>query len=479
MWRKSIILTIGKSSEAIVQLAISMVIARLLNLDQIGIYRELLLYCIFISLISSYAIPELFIHIIPRIKINQNLDFIKWLKKGLFINLILALVFSVVMALSTYHSELGHYTILLIIPFTLYSLGTVFFNSVTNGHIAFGEEVSAIKISLLRILLNSLSVVVFIVLYYLPVLYFTSTSLLMLIVGGLIFNKFLKKDELKNAKANVVSSSYYRNYAIALLSTNIVFYLSINLDKYIVSFFFNSEDYAIFSSGKFQIPFIGILITSVMSVTIPKLSEYFHSGQLSKFADTWRKQIKDTTTFYIFIFFFVYYFSKEIILLVYGIKFIESVPIFQISLLKYLITVTSFGVVFSTVGQPKITLIWSLLYVILTGVLSAILIPFIGYKGAVWASTAVFFFSPFYFLFFVKKNVYKNWKDIFPISFYLKNLIICSIIWFPFIYFSRNISLSIKIPLVIFPVFLNLVLFEFLNIVHLRPKKILKNFKLK
>ena len=441
MWKGAFILTFGRSSESIVQFIISIAIARLVNLENIGIYKQLFLYSALIILISSFSIPQLFTYFVPRIRIGQCTNFLSWVKKVIIYSFLASIVVTLLFWVILRNQSFGYYFKYLILPFAFLSLATTLLNSAVFIYIANGNQIKAIKTSIWRVIFNIISAVFFIIIIFSPIIYFSVLSVCLLMYATYVFRKVLKENDfLSQVELSPEEDKYYWIYAFSLFGTNISFYFSHNLDKYIVSYFFNDSDYAVYSYGGFQIPFIGILINSIMSVTVPLLVESYHKGEIKRFIDIWNKQIRETSILYILLFFVIFFFSNTIILLFYGEKFSASIPVFQVTMLKYLITITNYTLVCAAIGHPKIALYWSILYISLNLITGLIFIRIFGYIGAAISTSLLFFLSPFFYIFKISKIIGCSWKEVFPVFHYLKVLLICSLIWVPAILLFNTIE---------------------------------------
>ena len=123
------------------------------------------------------------------------------------------------------------------------------------------------------------------------------------------------------------------SYTIPLGAAGLLWSLQLDLHNYFVANQFGPVAFAIYSQGVFQLPLIGILADSVLSVLIPRVSALQQQDARQEIVDLIAKVMRGLALAYLPICMFFSVMAKEVILLLFTPKFLPSVPIFQVNLL--------------------------------------------------------------------------------------------------------------------------------------------------
>jgi O-antigen/teichoic acid export membrane protein len=104
------------------------------------------------------------------------------------------------------------------------------------------------------------------------------------------------------------------DYTIPLGLSLLVGVLSVQLDKLMISGFFNPEQFAVFSLGAIEMPLIGIIINSVNAILLPNIIALDNNSMSDIFSCSVRKNA--ILVFPLTVVFFIY--AREFITFVYG-----------------------------------------------------------------------------------------------------------------------------------------------------------------
>lgn len=135
--------------------------------------------------------------------------------------------------------------------------------------------------------------------------------------------------------------------------------LTRQIGNLIVSSQSTPENYAIYNIGAREIPFIGVVTGSVALIVMDQLSRYLSEGKKTEALKLFHISI--TTSFAILfpLLAILMINAESFIILVYGKKYINSIPVFMIYLLYLPIRSIYFGSVFISAGKTKEILIRS------------------------------------------------------------------------------------------------------------------------
>lgn len=172
----------------------------------------------------------------------------------------------------------------------------------------------------------------------------------------------------------------------------------------IVSSITTPNNFAIYSIGARELPFIGVVTGSVALVIMDKLSTQLSSNRLKEGLILFKKSI--TTSFAILLPLMVFFMfnAEKFIILLYGEKYRDSYSVFFIYLLYLPIRSIYFGSVFISAGRTKEILIRSIVSFVSTGLAVLVLTDIFGNVGAALGLILVsYFWATPYNLWGVKK----------------------------------------------------------------------------
>lgn len=457
MIKSTVRLTISKSLPLIGSLLTSILLARYLGVNEVGAFKRTYLY-FSLGLVLCSGLPQTVIHYFPNYLNGKEDEYIKWMIKRIYFLPIVSLFFLLIITQSELKKELA---LILILALSV-SLRTVF-NLFINFLIIL-EELKKVSFYLtLEFIIN----IVFFVFYLFGrqsiELYFILNSIGWLFLIFLLLVK--EKNSLQVNRKKVNHSRKFITYDKFLFTLSITLFtsnLAVFLDKYIVSILGSDEEFAIFNYGKFQIPFVTILLNSIMLLTLPRLNRLYSENRKNEFIKIWRLQMIYSTYFYHMLLFIIIFLGNNFIIFLFGQNFKDSVLIFQINSIKYFFTFTSFALVFNTLKKPKVSLVWSLIYVISDLAVFILLHYLLNLNlslSAVIASNLTFVFALIYFSIAIKKILQLSLRELFPIKFIASNFLILSIIWIPIIALLNDIlwpfKLLISSIIVLFYYFIN------------------------
>lgn len=143
-------------------------------------------------------------------------------------------------------------------------------------------------------------------------------------------------------------------YAAPLGLTAAVGYLSIYLDKNIISGYFDSGTYAIYVYGAMEIPFVAMVLSAINNVLVPEISRMHHEGKEQGISAIWKRAISKTSLLLLPMWVFLMIWAVELYLFMYGEPYRASSLIFRIYLLKLPLRITAYNMVLSVIGYPNL-----------------------------------------------------------------------------------------------------------------------------
>ncbi|MCD8480518.1 MAG: oligosaccharide flippase family protein [Candidatus Cloacimonetes bacterium] len=208
-------------------------------------------------------------------------------------------------------------------------------------------------------------------------------------------------------------------YTIPLGLSLLVGVLSVQLDKLMISGFFNPEQFAVFSLGAMELPLIGILINSVNAILLPNLSAMDKQSMSEVYSASVRKNA--IIVFPLAVVFFI--FAGEFITFIYGSIYSESALYFRIYLLLLPLRVATYGIIFQACGKTRLVMYDAIIMLLLNTVLNYILIKAYGMQGAAWATVIVSWLILGVYLWQIKYPLGLKLSSLFPLWRLIKTFI--------------------------------------------------------
>lgn len=210
--------------------------------------------------------------------------------------------------------------------------------------------------------------------------------------------------------------------------------INMQIDKYMISAMTTPEIFATYQVGAFNIPFVAVVTTSFFTVATPRLTALFQESKYSELVSLTSGITKSTIIFLVPIFIFCFLFSNEVIVVLFGEKFTNSGPIFQIYTLRFLISVFPFSIYMGLIGLKNYASIHVIVSVIINIGMNLYLIPLYEGIGAVIATIISSYISVIIPIFFISNKIKQSFKSYFPVKFYGKILFLSSFVIVPFYY---------------------------------------------
>ncbi|WP_162425984.1 lipopolysaccharide biosynthesis protein [Pontibacter pudoricolor] len=428
--KKSLDLTAVNLSQQILNLLFIFLISHQYTSAQYADYRQTFLPFEVASPLLTFSLPAAIFYFYPRFS-----DKSKLLTLSLHVIALTTFVAGIIIFCggakwlsSLFDNEISDY--LYLIPFfAFFSIGTTVYQSFL---------VLSNKTSLLyriNLPINFVSICLLLLCTYLKINieYLIYLRILTYCVNFLLLTFFIFKSFSYNF-FNVDTKSYKTiiGFSYSLTLAAIIGTLSYELDKIIISSYDSPENFAIYINGAFEIPMISILTGAVSSAMLSQLSPLLNENKYKEAASLFKNTISLTAQFIIPIFIFSLFNSEEIILLLFGDKYLDSILPFRIYLLLLPIRVIFYGQALIALGKSKIILKRGVIELIINLILSLILFKIIGFNGVAIATviTILIWTVPFN-LYEIKRGFGVKILEIIPLKKIGNTMLISGIIYIP------------------------------------------------
>ena len=234
---------------------------------------------------------------------------------------------------------------------------------------------------------------------------------------------------------------------------NIVGVIGEKIDKFILSANFNSSDFAMYSVAQFRLPIISLIFPAVSNVLGPQIAVCGKEGDLIKAKIYWHKIIEKFSLVVIPFVMYSIFSARELITLLYTIKYIEAAYLYQIFLFTFFIQMLSRGIILHSFGYTKYIFKVKIIVFICSILLSFLLIPSYGIYGATFSYVFVFYLSGIIQVGKTKAILNLKLRELLPFSYIIKVTVISLLsltVVIPFKFFRINDFLFLSLTFVLF-----------------------------
>ncbi len=427
---------------------------RYLPKESYAIYLQIMFILSTTIMVLQFGMPKSVYYFLPRVKNRRKFVF-HTLAVLNFLGLIALIVFLLgkgKMAALLNNQEIT-FAIYFLAVFIFLSTNNIIFPSVLLS-IGKGKTLAAIRVALSLLLFSFVSI---------PML--SSLGLYGVLWGLLIYHFIqywvtgfiaLKKtdgdlSQLKHSECLVEQFKFL--IPLGLISLISIF--STSIDRFIVSFFMGIDNFALYDRGAMRIPVVSSLSITVGAVILPKLVEYYRTGEIDKLLSIWHASIKKVALIVFPSFIFLNVFAREIITLLYTDRFEDSVIIFRLYLLILIPTITIYGNIFNAANRNRLFLWITIMIVCIQAPLCVLLVKRYGNVGPAIATVLVSSLNFAVNLSSIKYILGVSITDVFPWLFLTKLMFCAAVSGLVAMFMANLFSLSdIFTVLIGFPVYL-------------------------
>lgn len=387
---------------------VGVILARILLPADLGSYRQLFLIYTTFSALMLLGIPQSVLVFLPKLRhVDSKREYIS---KVVNLITVLAFGFSLVILIfkgfiaDKFHNPQLGILLILFAVYPLFMFVTQIYSSIMLG---MRQPQKTAIFTLFSVFTDFVLILGFALV----------TRNLQYIVIGVLLSAFLQwgfaQYQLHKFRTSVKFDPEFLQelfqYSLPLGLSSIIGMLSIQLDKFVISGFFRPADFAVFSVGAMELPFISILSNSVNSVLLPHIS-----ADRSSLTEVYRGAVRKNTLiiFPLCLLFFI--FAKPLITLLYTDQYAASVPYFKVYLLILPLRVATYGIIFMAMQKTKYIMYNSLLILSMNLILNLILVRFMGMMGAAVATVFVTWFSAGLYLYWIRHHLQLKLGELFP-----------------------------------------------------------------
>ena len=167
-------------------------------------------------------------------------------------------------------------------------------------------------------------------------------------------------------------------FSAPLSVANIAWTLQTRIHNFFISYLYDARTFAMYSIGVYQIPVFALIAGSVASVMTPELARLRAKNDALSMLRVWNNAIRKMNLVILPACVYLFTVSFEFITLLFTREYLESVPIFQLSLVNFLIAGVNTGAVLQAYSETTFLMRLGILRLPVT---IAIILPLIHYFG--------------------------------------------------------------------------------------------------
>ncbi len=381
--RQSQILILGHAAAFSFNFLVPIIVVRYFDVAQFGVYKQLFLVFMTMTLILPFGIVESLYYFIPREReasqhyIMQTVSFLI-LAGLLYLIFILSLgdhVFAYLNLshLYKYSLPLSLYIIFMSISLPFEKLLIIKERVTQSSLITMASEMlKGVCIISSTIITGNLTIILY-------------SLVLFSFARMIIFLGYLAKSHLlylSFGKFDLYRIREQLRYALPFGLGVIVATLRRFLHQYFVSFLFATKDFAIYAAGSFQLPLMNVIFTSVSNVVLIRISEYQKQKRYDEILEIWHNSSRKLALIYFPLTVLFIISSGEFITVIFTDRYLDSVPIFIVTLMQIPFNVFITHSVLKAFAETKFIFKLNLIFLILTTLFVYISIELWGMIGA-------------------------------------------------------------------------------------------------
>jgi O-antigen/teichoic acid export membrane protein len=246
-----------------------------------------------------------------------------------------------------------------------------------------------------------------------------SVAFMGIISAGIGILVLISNTPPSSIKIKFRSVSEQMQYALPLAAGGLAGIVSKQLDKWVVMYFFTSEQFGTYSLGAIQIPIVFFITSSLTHAMMPSLVQMYDSGQAKGALSLWHKGIRKSALILFPAYIYLLILSFDIIIFLFGKEYLDAVGPFIVYLTLLPMRIAVYGTLLRAAGNTFPVFVAAFLGVIVNIVLSIGLVlsfkgTYIAFIAPAIATIIAVFVIALYQLIYVKKMLRVKFREVFP-----------------------------------------------------------------
>lgn len=205
------------------------------------------------------------------------------------------------------------------------------------------------------------------------------------------------------------------SYGLPLALTGLAGTLGYQFDRLVVGVNFSPSDFAIYTLGAVEVP-LGLLIAyAVGNVLVPRLTILWRDGDRRAMVALWREAMRKTSLILLPLFAFLMAMSADLVRVLYGSGFSESVDVFRVYLFLLPLRIATWGLIPQAIGRTRVNLWASIVILVVNAAVAIALIGPLGLTGAALAAPIASFAAAGYYIVRLRAIAGLEARELIPI----------------------------------------------------------------
>lgn len=335
----------------------AIVLSRYLSKSDYGTYSQVLFIYSTLLVIFTLGLPKTYTYFLPRIEIDQARHAIKKITNIFFI---IGAIFSLLLYFSSgliadllRNNEL-EFAIKVFSPVPFFMLPTLgiegIFSCYRQAHLA---AIYTICTRVLMLICIILPVILFETTYIGALVGFTIASFLILILA--LYLKYLPLKNYGSTRSDLTYKTIF-SFSLPLMIASIWGIIEVSSSQFFISRYFGPEAFAEYSVGAIELPLVSMVLGATSSILSPIFSRMSHEKINLKVElyPLWNRVFEKSAMLTYPLLAFSIIFSKDIIVLLFGVSYVESAVYFQIFNIYCFFTIITCGPYLINTGRHKL-----------------------------------------------------------------------------------------------------------------------------
>ncbi len=194
----------------------------------------------------------------------------------------------------------------------------------------------------------------------------------------------------KGSRPTLAGMSSQLKYAVPIGLALMLEKLAMGVDQVLVSMLCSREDFAVFSNGAMEIPFIQMITVPATAIVLPELVALYKSNNKKEALVLWRKAARKVAVVLLPIGGVLFVIAPELMTVLYSEDYENSAGPLRVYLLLLPARLVFFAAIFQAASRTDLILKRAVGTLVLNIVVSYPLVSHMGFQGAAWGTVIVF-----------------------------------------------------------------------------------------
>ena len=350
---RSFIIMLSQGLTQATTIILGIILVRLITKEMLGTYRQVFLVQAFLVGILSLQLETSLYYFLPKCSIEQRRSL---LLQTILTKLVFALIASLIMffgaepiAAMFRNPDL----VKLLRIFSLYSLTASIISLIPAFMISLDHAVRAGAYSMADAAGRVIVVVTMFALGQSLVNVIWAITILagvISFIGYMDMARFCPSGKWKFNRGLFIEQLHY---TWPFLAISIIGVVNIQLDKFLISVFYDPATYAVYSCGAFELPIIALVTGSVNNAIMPNLVTLSSQGKPLAALALWQEAIRKCSLIIFPCFAFFMFLARDFIIVLFEKEYSMAVWPFTIYLCLLPIRIATYSTLFRAVGKTK------------------------------------------------------------------------------------------------------------------------------